>query len=53
MPPKVSCHILVMQLISGETLEQRLLRENRLPLKEIVRIALQTAQAWPQLTHRG
>jgi eukaryotic-like serine/threonine-protein kinase len=35
---------LVMQLITGETLEQRLLREKRLPLKEIVRIGLQIAQ---------
>jgi serine/threonine protein kinase len=34
---------LVMQLITGETLEQRLLREKRLPLKEIVRISLQVA----------
>jgi len=35
---------MVMQLVSGETLEQRLLREKRLPLKEIVRIGLQAAQ---------
>ncbi len=33
-----------MQLIAGETLEQRLLREKRLPLKEIVRIGMQAAQ---------
>jgi hypothetical protein len=35
---------LVMQLIAGETLEQRLVREKRLPLKEIVRIGMQAAQ---------
>lgn len=34
---------LVMQLISGESLEQRLTREKKLPLREIVRIAMQTA----------
>ncbi len=34
---------LVMQLISGESLEQRLTREKKLPLNEIVRIAMQTA----------
>lgn len=34
---------LVMQLIAGETLEQRLKREKKLPVKEIVRIGMQAA----------
>lgn len=34
---------LVMQLISGESLEQRLTREKQLPLREIVRIGMQAA----------
>ncbi|HZZ70882.1 MAG TPA: serine/threonine-protein kinase [Pirellulales bacterium] len=34
---------LVMQLIAGESLEQRLAREEKLPLREIVRIGMQTA----------
>ncbi|MDB5390881.1 MAG: Serine/threonine protein kinaserelated protein [Planctomycetaceae bacterium] len=34
---------LVMQLISGESLEQRLTREKKLPLREIVRISMQAA----------
>lgn len=34
---------LVMQLISGESLEQRLTREKRLPQREIVRISTQVA----------
>ena len=34
---------LVMQLINGESLEERLAREKKLPLREIVRIAMQTA----------
>ena len=48
---------LVMQLIAGETLQQRLLRQERLPLAEIVRIGLQVAQGLAAahaqgLTHR-
>jgi WD40 repeat protein len=34
---------LVMQLIAGESLEQRLTREKKLPLREIVRIGMQAA----------
>jgi len=34
---------IVMQLISGESLEQRLAREKQLPLREIVRIGMQAA----------
>ena len=34
---------LVMQLIAGESLEQRLLREKKLPLREVVRIGMQAA----------
>ncbi len=35
---------MVMQLVAGESLEQRLLREKQLPLREIVRIGMQAAQ---------
>jgi len=35
---------MVMQLVPGETLEQRLEREKSLPLREIVRIGMQAAQ---------
>jgi serine/threonine protein kinase len=34
---------LVMQLVAGESLEQRLVRDKRLPLREIVRIGAQAA----------
>src|SRR5262249_36309758 len=34
---------LVMQLIAGESLEQRLARQGKLPLREIVRIGMQAA----------
>ncbi|HEY4311118.1 MAG TPA: protein kinase [Pirellulales bacterium] len=35
---------LVMQLIAGESLEQRLAREKQLPFREVVRIGMQAAQ---------
>jgi eukaryotic-like serine/threonine-protein kinase len=35
---------LVMQLIAGESLEQRLKREKKLPVKEIVRIGMEAAR---------
>lgn len=35
---------LVMQLVAGESLEDRLLREKALPFREVVRIGLQAAQ---------
>jgi eukaryotic-like serine/threonine-protein kinase len=34
---------MVMQLVAGESLEQRLARDQRLPLREIVRIGMQAA----------
>ena len=34
---------IVMQLIAGESLEQRLTREKKLPLREVVRIGMQAA----------
>lgn len=34
---------LVMQLISGESLEERLQRKERLPLREVIRISMQAA----------
>jgi len=40
---EVNLPYLVMQLVSGESLEQRLQRESRLPLPEIIRIAMETA----------
>jgi len=35
---------LVMQVVNGESLEQRLAREGRLPLREIVRIGMQASR---------
>lgn len=35
---------LVMQLVSGETLEERLLRTGKMPVREIVRIGMQASQ---------
>jgi serine/threonine protein kinase len=42
--PEKGIAFLVMQLISGETLEQRLTREKRLPLAEVVRISMEAAK---------
>ena len=42
--PENGMPFLVMQLISGESLEQRLARVGKLPLREVVRIGLQAAQ---------
>lgn len=42
--PEKGIAFLVMQLISGETLEQRLQREKKLPLNEIVRISMEAAR---------
>ena len=42
--PEAGLAFLVMQLISGESLEQRLTREKQLPHREVVRIGLQAAQ---------
>ncbi len=42
--PEKGIAFLVMQLISGETLEQRLQRETKLPLSEIVRISMEAAR---------
>ncbi|WP_254508530.1 WD40 repeat domain-containing serine/threonine protein kinase [Anatilimnocola floriformis] len=42
--PEKGIAFLVMQLISGETLEQRLQRETKLPLAEIVRISMEASR---------
>jgi len=44
---------LVMELLSGETLEERILREHRLPLEEAVRIGVQVARALTHAHRRG
>lgn len=48
---------LVMQVIAGESLEQRLAREKKLPFREVIRIAMEAAQGLAAahahgLTHR-
>jgi serine/threonine protein kinase len=42
--PEKGIAFLVMQLVNGETLEQRLAREKRLPLSEMVRISMEAAR---------
>ena len=42
--PEKGIAFLVMQLISGETLEQRITREKKLPINEIVRISMEAAR---------
>ncbi len=44
---------LVMQLIAGESLEQRLAREKNLPLREIVRIGMQAAHGLAAAHEQG
>jgi serine/threonine protein kinase len=44
---------LVMELITGESLEQKLLREGALPLREIVRIGMQTAAGLAAAHEKG
>ncbi|MGE5193793.1 MAG: protein kinase domain-containing protein, partial [Deltaproteobacteria bacterium] len=44
---------MVMQLIAGESLEQRLSRSRKLPLREVVRIGLQAAQGLAAAHERG
>ena len=44
---------LVMELISGESLEKKLEREGRLPLNEIVRIGMQTAAGLAAAHEKG
>jgi len=44
---------LVMQLIAGESLEQRLKREEKLPLREVVRIGMQAAHGLAAAHEQG
>jgi serine/threonine-protein kinase len=44
---------LVMELLSGETLEERLYREHRLELREVVRFGVQIARALTQAHRQG
>ena len=44
---------IVMELLSGETLEERIFREHRLPLEESVRFGVQIARALTHAHRRG
>jgi tRNA A-37 threonylcarbamoyl transferase component Bud32 len=44
---------LVMQVVAGESLEQRLAREKKLPLREIVRIGMQAAHGLAAAHEQG
>jgi eukaryotic-like serine/threonine-protein kinase len=44
---------LVMELISGESLERKLQRDGRLPLKDVVRIGMQTAAGLAAAHEKG
>ncbi|HEX4145720.1 MAG TPA: serine/threonine-protein kinase [Pirellulales bacterium] len=44
---------LVMQVIAGESLEQRLTREKKLPLREIIRIGMQAAHGLAAAHEQG
>lgn len=51
--PEKGIAFLVMQLINGETLEQRLQRETKLPLSEIVRISMEASRGLAAAHDKG